>query len=180
MKSIREVAQTQKNRRVRVAIIVLLLIFSVTVDYLSGPIVQFPILFLIPIALIAWYNGKVWGIIFSILLPLLRMGFIIFWTVPWTIGESIINTSIRIIVFSLFTILIDKAAVRQKQLSQRIKNLEGLLPVCCFCKKIRTDKGNWEQIEKYISDHSEAQFSHGLCPECAELHYPGMAGHSGK
>jgi phosphoserine phosphatase RsbU/P len=52
-----------------------------------------------------------------------------------------------------------------------IKTLEGILPICCICKKIRDDKGYWEQIEAYISDHSEAQFSHGICPECMEKHY---------
>jgi len=54
---------------------------------------------------------------------------------------------------------------------KRIKYLEGLLSVCSFCKKIRVGK-DWVPIEKYIRDHSEADFSHGLCPGCAEKHYP--------
>lgn len=59
----------------------------------------------------------------------------------------------------------------QAALSQ-IKALKGLLPICASCKKIRDDQGYWNQLETYISEHSEAEFTHGLCPECAELYFP--------
>lgn len=49
-----------------------------------------------------------------------------------------------------------------------VKKLEGVIPICGICKKIRDDQESWQQLEKYISDHSEAMFSHGLCPECYE------------
>ncbi len=54
---------------------------------------------------------------------------------------------------------------------KEVKALRGLLPICSSCKKIRDDKGYWNQIEAYISNHSEAQFSHGICPQCAEKLY---------
>ncbi len=50
---------------------------------------------------------------------------------------------------------------------QHIRSLQGILPICSKCKKIRDDKGYWKQIESYISEHSEADFSHSICPECA-------------
>ncbi len=53
-----------------------------------------------------------------------------------------------------------------------IRTLRGMLPICSSCKKIRDDKGYWNQIEAYVSEHSEAEFSHGLCPECAQKLYP--------
>lgn len=53
-----------------------------------------------------------------------------------------------------------------------IKTLSGLLPVCTHCKKVRDDKGYWNQIETYISDRADVDFSHGICPDCAETHYP--------
>jgi methyl-accepting chemotaxis protein len=53
-----------------------------------------------------------------------------------------------------------------------VKTLRGLLPICASCKKIRRDQGSWQQIESYIREHSEAEFSHGLCPECAKELYP--------
>jgi len=53
----------------------------------------------------------------------------------------------------------------------KVKQLSGFLPICASCKKIRNDKGYWEQIESYIREHSEAEFSHGICPECAQNLY---------
>jgi hypothetical protein len=53
-----------------------------------------------------------------------------------------------------------------------IKQLSGMLPICASCKKIRNDEGYWEQIEAYLKDHSEVNFSHGICPDCAKLLYP--------
>jgi hypothetical protein len=55
----------------------------------------------------------------------------------------------------------------------KIKILGGLIPICANCKKIRNDKGYWSQLEEYINEHSEATFSHGVCPECAEKLYGG-------
>ena len=55
----------------------------------------------------------------------------------------------------------------------KIKALRGLIPICASCKKIRDDKGYWGQIEVYIRDHSEAEFTHGICPECLKKLYPG-------
>ena len=53
-----------------------------------------------------------------------------------------------------------------------VKQLSGLLPICASCKKIRDDKGYWNQIEGYIQEHSEAVFSHGICPDCMKKLYP--------
>jgi hypothetical protein len=53
-----------------------------------------------------------------------------------------------------------------------VKKLSGLLPICSSCKKIRDDKGDWNHIESYIREHSEAEFSHSICPTCIEKHYP--------
>ena len=59
-----------------------------------------------------------------------------------------------------------------KRAIEQVKQLKGMLPICSHCKKIRDDKGYWNQIEAYIQDHSEAEFSHSICQECAEKHYP--------
>ncbi len=54
----------------------------------------------------------------------------------------------------------------------KVKLLSGFIPICASCKQIRDDKGYWSQIESYIRDHSEAEFSHSICPECAKKLYP--------
>jgi len=56
--------------------------------------------------------------------------------------------------------------------SNHVKTLTGLLPICTSCKKIRDDQGYWNQLEIYIREHSEAEFTHGLCPECVKKFYP--------
>lgn len=61
----------------------------------------------------------------------------------------------------------------QKTISE-VKILRRFLPVCASCKKIRDDEGYWTQIEEYIHAHTDAQFSHGICPDCAEKLYPGL------
>jgi hypothetical protein len=55
---------------------------------------------------------------------------------------------------------------------KKVKTLSGLLPICSSCKKIRDDKGYWNQIDSYIRDHSEVEFSHGICPDCVKKLYP--------
>ncbi len=61
---------------------------------------------------------------------------------------------------------------RLKKALAEVNTLSGLLPICCECKQIRDDRGYWSKIESYISAHSDAEFSHGICPDCAHKLYP--------
>jgi len=65
-----------------------------------------------------------------------------------------------------------KLIIQLQESLAEIKTLSGLLPICASCKNIRDDKGYWNQIESYIREHSEAEFSHSICPECAKKLYP--------
>ncbi|RMI14659.1 MAG: response regulator, partial [Calditrichaeota bacterium] len=56
----------------------------------------------------------------------------------------------------------------------KIKTLRGLIPICASCKKIRDDRGYWQQLERYLQEHSEAAFSHSYCPECIQKHFPDL------
>ncbi len=79
----------------------------------------------------------------------------------------------------LLIILIHSFRLRQKELEEvkdDIKILSGLLPICASCKKIRDDQGYWNQIESYIIKHSEAEFTHGMCPKCLDKMYPEIPG----
>ena len=66
----------------------------------------------------------------------------------------------------------ERLLVDLREALAKIKTLSGFLPICASCKKIRDDEGYWHQIESYIRDHSEAEFSHGICPACARKLYP--------
>ncbi len=66
----------------------------------------------------------------------------------------------------------DKTILRLQKVLEEVQTLRGILPLCSFCKKVRDDKGYWEQVDVYIHKHSLADISHGVCPECMEKHYP--------
>jgi len=70
-----------------------------------------------------------------------------------------------------------KNEVLHRQIEE-IKTLRGLVPICARCKNVRDDSGFWQTIEAYVCDHSEAEFSHSLCPECTNVLYPGLHIHS--
>jgi hypothetical protein len=66
----------------------------------------------------------------------------------------------------------EKAILQLEEALGEVKQLSGLLPICSSCKNIRDDQGYWQHVEKYISEHTEAQFSHSFCPDCAKKLYP--------
>ncbi|GAG76888.1 unnamed protein product, partial [marine sediment metagenome] len=67
---------------------------------------------------------------------------------------------------------LEEANRELKEAFEKIKTLQGFIPICAHCKKIRNDEGYWQQVETYITERSEVEFSHGLCPECAAKLYP--------
>ena len=69
---------------------------------------------------------------------------------------------------------LEKTVEELKHAISEVRTLSGLLPICSSCKKIRDDRGYWTQIESYIRKHSGAEFSHGICPECAKKYYPDL------
>jgi hypothetical protein len=62
-----------------------------------------------------------------------------------------------------------------RQALNEVKTLQGIIPICAACKKIRDDQGYWRQVEAYVSNHSNALFFHGICPECVKVLYPEIA-----
>lgn len=140
------------------------------IDYITGPYIRFPILYIIPIFMASWFNGLRWGLVLSCCFPLVRIVFRFLWTVPWGIGETILNAAMYIIIFSFLAFLIVHEKERRSLLKE-VRVLRGLLPICSFCKRIRNQDNNWEPLENYITGHSEAEFTHSFCPECAKEHY---------
>lgn len=69
------------------------------------------------------------------------------------------------------TIQLEQRALELEDALNQVKQLEGIIPICMYCKKIRDDEQLWHSLEKYISEHSEAQFSHGICPVCMVEHF---------
>ncbi len=88
---------------------------------------------------------------------------------------------ILLILIVAFSLRMDRASKERENIIQELQaalaevtTLRGIIPICSSCKKVRDDKGSWNQLETYIRDHSEADFSHGICPECAKKLYPDL------
>jgi hypothetical protein len=143
----------------------LLLLFA---DLLSGPHIQFPIAFVVPIILAGWNGSMHWALGLAVFLSTARLANHMIWGVDVSILILVINTTIRITVLSIIAML----AYRYGKITKEIKVLKGLLPICMFCKKIRDENNEWQILEKYISNRSDTQFSHGICPDCFVIHYP--------
>lgn len=142
------------------------------VDFYTGKHIRFPILYIIPVGIAAWYNQKTMAYSLAVFLSLARFGFHIPWQETDSLFSASINTGVRIFALVLYAYLVDRTSWQTRELKKRVKLLEGILPVCASCKKIRNEQGTYEKMETYISDHSEAEFSHGICPECAQKLYP--------
>lgn len=139
-------------------------------DYSTGPFIQFPILFILPVALATVAHGPRVGAAVAVLLPLLRLAFFLRWHVPAGWALEWIDSGTDVAVLVGFALLVDRIVRQQLE----IQLLEGLLPICSFCKRIREEDGEWRQLETYIIERSDARFSHTFCEECGRRHYPGL------
>jgi sigma-B regulation protein RsbU (phosphoserine phosphatase) len=90
-------------------------------------------------------------------------------TKPFQVEELKARVGVGLRVASLQRRLADRVAELEHALAH-VTALQGLLPICMYCKKIRNDQNYWTQVETYIADHSEARFSHGICPDCRAKH----------
>lgn len=101
----------------------------------------------------------------------------------WELDEIITVSIFLVFAIAIFTlrrwielrkikiVLLQRNQELQNAISE-IKQLRGIIPICSGCKKIRDDEGYWHQVESYVRDHSEATFSHGICPDCLVEMYP--------
>lgn len=92
--------------------------------------------------------------------------------IPWLSPKLMTELLESFWLIVLFTLIIRSQVLAWR----RIKLLEGVLPICAYCKKIREERGGWVQMETYVSDKTGADFSHGICPGCLSSHFGEYAG----
>ena len=137
--------------------------------------------YLIPIALVTLRSTRTAGLLTSVVCGVMWIsmevrsptGSEFLWLDAW-------NNLLRVGVFVSFALILARFKgdmVREMKLNAKLQaalaevnQLSGLLPICAWCKRIRDDQGTWQQIETYITVHSEADFTHGICPDCARKH----------
>jgi len=147
-------------------------------DWITGYELNFFVFYFLPVSAAAWFFGLAGAVTLAILSAMVWFGAdIINGHIYSSSAHAVWNTMIRLVSFlaigwSVARVrhLLDReretATVLRKSLSQ-IKVLETFLPICAQCKKIRNQQGMWQHLEVYIEQHSNTQFSHGYCPECA-------------
>lgn len=133
----------------------------------TGPVLMFPILFVLPVALSALFCSARLAYALAAALPFGTFLITFFAESPVSHAVSAINAVVRVVVLCILAFL----AARNARLSQEIKVLRGRLPICMWCKSIRKADGSWQKLEAYIAQHSEANFTHGLCPDCKVKYY---------
>jgi hypothetical protein len=141
------------------------------VDYFSVPYDFAPTYFILPPMLVAWHWGAREGVALALGLSATHLLFQQMWGMPGLAGAASVNALMRICVLLVLVVITSRLGRRTRASRARVKMLEGILPICAYCKDIRDEHGQWEQIEEYVSQHSEAHFSHGICPKCAESHF---------
>jgi len=155
----------------RVWFIVLLCLVFAAVDWELIPLKVFPFVFIFPLMLAAWNRSLPFALICAIVLSLTRLSHqFVFDERPYT-ADEVEAASVRFFVLLLLAALTHQLGKQTRQLRLRVKLLEGILPICSHCKSIRDKNNNWVQLEYYITAHSDAQFSHSLCPTCFKNFY---------
>jgi len=160
--------------RVTVAYMLVLIILGLDVLVPLGTEVS--LLYLIPLGFVAMWSSPKQSthvlVIAAVCAVLTWVGF--FLTPPHAVWSAVANRLLAVTVIG-FTVML---SVSRKRAEDDLTVLRGLLPICSYCKKIRDDRGSWEQIERYITDRSQADFSHGMCPDCEEKHFPDIFSHT--
>lgn len=172
--------------RKRVAIIVVASLVASTL--LTFPLARFvmhsrDLFFVAAVIVVSRYAGATAGLVVSLVTVLLFDLF--FDSTPYVLDFSVGGVA-RAVVFGGVSVLVASIEQHRRQAMQRLENsnqtlhtaleeiktLRGLLPICMYCKQIRTEEERWVPIEEYVRRHSEANFSHGICPACYRSHYP--------
>ena len=147
---------------------VLFAVVILLVDFYSGPHWQFPLFFVLPVALAAWQGSLAWSLGMAAVLPVVRLIMHSFLWVDDTDWFTLFgNCFLRWFVLTLMGFLVWKV---NRQLRE-IKILRGILSICMYCKRVRTPDEHWIRVEEYISHESDLRFSHGICPDCMREHH---------
>jgi hypothetical protein len=133
---------------------------------------QFPTFYALPVMLAAWYSGRGPAVALAVALPLAHVALVFARaTPPGVLTTTLTVTAIRGSIVLLIALWFERFANHERALERHVRTLEGLLPICMYCKNIKNELGEWERLEGYIGKRSEATFSHGLCPSCQTRYY---------
>jgi len=156
---------------------VLWIVLVAWLDVQTGLQLKLGPIYFLPVLLAAWQGGTLAGVLAALVAaavwrgtdmvghPGAAQGWILFWD-----GSIHLFSFVAVSLFVSWArslVMRERALVHDlSEVLASVRELEGLLPMCAWCKKVRDDQGYWQQIETYISAHTKADWTHGICPEC--------------
>lgn len=141
-------------------------------QYVTVTFVEFPVVYVIPVSLAAWYSGRWPALALAVTLPVVHFVLVALDDRPDNLAALVPMTIVRGCVIGIMALWFARLSEHERALGYEVQTLRGmLLPICQFCKSIKNDQGQWEPLERFISRRSATRFSHGLCPSCQETHY---------
>ena len=175
----RELGSVRKLPRPALAVLWVALLAGVAAgDYWTGPFLILDLFYLLPVLLMTWYVGRGWGALLAVLgsavwvAMQIASGHPLVHPLMWAWNLAV-RSAVSLIMVALLSALQRRTQDQQRLIGElqraarQIRQLKGLLPICAWCKNIRDDAGYWRKLEQYVQDHSEATFTHGICPECS-------------
>ncbi len=174
----------KQPRQYHIAVSILFTLLIGFLDYRTGFEFRMKIFYLIPISYATWFMGERTGIVFSIWPVMTLLYPVIVFGNDSISSIEIWNIALYLAFFSIVTVLLSKLRTTLQQHAglimklqnalHAVKELSGILPMCANCKKIRDDEGYWHDVDVYISRHTKAEITHGICKECANKLYPSL------
>jgi K+-sensing histidine kinase KdpD len=171
------VTRLLQDRRVALGFSLGFLLALGYVDYLTAFEFDLFLFYAFPVAITAWCIGRVPAVLTALFSMVVWFGANVFWTNPYSSRFfEYWNTGLKcgwVLIVALTISRIREDLERERQLNgelaealNQVRQLSGLLPMCAWCKSVRNDEGYWEEVGEYLSKHTDAQFTHGICPTC--------------
>jgi len=159
--------------------------------YETDPALGFAVFYVIPVFALTWRMGGTAGMIMSCACTLVRGAVELVGRPELGLAPPVWNSISGFLLFASMTFLVTRIKHDMTRLREttadlqsalgEVKRLTGLLRVCAWCRRVRTDAGGWVSMEVFMRDHADIDITHGICPDCVREHYPGHASgeHSG-
>lgn len=161
---------------------VVLLSTAVVVDILTESRFRLGPFYLVPVLVVSWFLGRATGLFVAVVAVLLWRGVeVLVGQAPTSVLVRVLDTALHVFSFCLLSLAVAwgrNLFEREKQVSaelritlENVRELEGLLPLCAWCRRLRNDHGYWQELESYVEQNTRAVVTHGICPECNERYF---------
>ncbi len=173
-----EAGRTKGGTAAVLALAAALLAFITWLDWATGWEFELFVFYFLPVGIAAWYGSRRWGVAFAVAGAICwylsdRLGGHLYSRAWFAYWESFLRL-VTFLATALGLARIRESLAYERALNrelseslERVRVLEGLIPVCAWCRRVRDDEGYWDRLEQYVASRTGVTFSHGICPACA-------------